>query len=161
MSGYATSSVLRTLDSVHDVTLSLDTSAYTAGDVLAAPQEVTGVFVENGGRAVLQSIVLLDEDDQAQSIDLVFMNATGSLGNENAAVGPTDAVAATILGIVNVGTADYSDLANSQLATLRNVGLELKAASGTTSLWVGAICRSGTPTYTASGIKLKLGFLKG
>lgn len=143
---------------VIDVTLSLDTNAYADNDVLAAPQEVPNVFRLPGGVVMLDSIVLLDEDDQAQDIDLVFMNATGSLGAENAAVGPTDGVAGTILGIVSVAAAEYSDLANSQIATKRGLGLPLEAAAASTSLWMGAILRSGTPTYTAAGIKLKLGF---
>lgn len=142
---------------VLDLTFSLDTSIYADNDVLAAPQELTGAFRADGASLTLESIVLLDEDDQAQEIDIVFMNVTGSLGAENAAAAPTDAVARTIIGIVNIATTDYSDLANSQLATKRSLGLRLKAAGGSTSLWVGAILRSGTPTYTASGIRLKLG----
>lgn len=124
---------------VFDLTLSLDTSQYADNDVLAAPQELTGVFRSPGGKVTLQSIVLLDEDDNAQDIDLVFMDATGSLGAENAAVGPTDAVARSILGIFSVVVADYSDLANSQIVTKRDVRLPLQAAVGSTSLFVAAI----------------------
>lgn len=144
---------------VVDVTLSLDTNAYADNDVLAAPQEVTNFFRTAGGVVELVNVTLLDEDDQGQDIDLVFMNATGSLGAENAAVGPTDAVAGTILGIVSVVSADYSDLANSQVATKRDLRLFLRGANST-SVWVGAICRGGTPTYTATGIKLKLGIIR-
>jgi preprotein translocase subunit Sec63 len=145
---------------VVDVTLSLDTSQYASGDVLAATQEVKDVFRQiPNGKVILQSVVLIDEDDQAQALDLVFLNADGSLGAENAAVGPTDAVARTIVGIVEVAAADYVDLANSQVAFLNNIGTMMKAEGAESSIWIAAVSR-GTGTYTAAGIKLKLGFLQ-
>jgi len=142
---------------VLDLTLSLDTSQYADNDVLAAPQEIQDAFRADSACMVLESITLLDESDQGQDVELVFMDADGSLGNENAAVGPSDTVARSILGTVVILTTDYSDLANSMLATKRDVNLRLKALDGSRSLWVGAIVRSGTPTYAASGIRLKLG----
>jgi len=142
---------------VVEVTLSLDTSIYASGDVLAAPQEIANFFPRQGGTGVIQSIQVLDKDDQGVAMDLVFMNATGSLGAENAAVGPTDAVADTIVGIVVVATGDYVDLVNSKLAVKANVGLLV--GSSTQSLFVGAITRGGTPTHTASGVTLKIGVM--
>lgn len=142
-------------DDVLDLTLTLDTAQYASGDVLAAPQELAMVGAVRGGIVELGSIHLLDKDDQAGILDLVFMNATGSLGAENAACAPTDAVAATIIGTVSVASANYVDLANSQCATKTNLKLGLKCAYNTQSLWVAAISRD-TKTYTAAGITLKL-----
>jgi hypothetical protein len=144
---------------VIDVTLSLDTSIYADNDVLAAPQEVTGFFRTPGGRAILQNLVLLDESDQGSDIDLIFMDADGSLGAENAALGPTDTVARSIIGTVSLLASANVDLANSQLMVANGIGMMLKAASGSTSVWIGAVVRSGTPTYAASGIRLKLACL--
>lgn len=134
---------------VVDVTLVTDTNAYADNDVLAIPQAVDGYFV---GRLV--SVVLLDEADQAQDIDLVFFNASASLGTINGAVSITDADARKIIGVVSILTTDYSDLVNSQVATKCGVDLIMKTAD----LYIGAIVRSGTPTYGADSIKLKLGF---
>jgi hypothetical protein len=141
---------------VFDVTLVTDTSAYASGDVLAVPQEITGVFKAAGARRRLESVVVLDEDDQGQALDLVFFNASAALGTINAAVSISDADARKIVGYVSVAQADFKDLVNAMLAVKSGLGQMLEGA--TTSLWVGAICRGGTPTYTASGIKLKLGF---
>lgn len=141
---------------VIDVTLSTDTSQYADNDVLAAPQEVTNFFRTAGGRVLLQSLTLLDEADQASDIDLIFMNATGSLGAENAALGPTDAVAQTIIGTVSLLASANVDLGNSQLMSANGIGLMMKAAAGSTSVWIGAVVRSGTPTYAADSLKLKL-----
>lgn len=143
---------------VKEVSLSLDTNAYASGDVLAATQEIASALRLSGGSGLLHSIMVLDKDDQAQALDLVFLNANGSIGTENSAVSVTDAVADTILGIVEVAAGDYVDLVNSQLAVKTNVGIVLKVASGT-SLYVAAISR-GTGTYTASGVTLKVGIIQ-
>jgi hypothetical protein len=143
-----------------DVTLSLDTVAYADGDVLAATQTLTNAVRVNGGRAVLQSIMVIDEDDQGQAFDIVFFSATQSLGTENAAVSITDAGARDILGLVPVASADFKDLGGVKIATLPNVGLFLEAASGSRDLFIGAISR-GTGTYTASGLRLRLGMIWG
>lgn len=142
---------------VLDVTLSLDVSgAYADNDVLAATQEITHAFLRNGGRAILDTVVLLDEDNQAQDVDLFFFNANSALGTENSAISITDADARTIIGFVSILTTDYSALVNSAVAVKRDLGLHMQAGSSTSSLFVAAAVRSGTPTYTASGIKLKL-----
>lgn len=139
------------------VTLTLDTSAYTAGDVLAATQEVAGAVPDSSGAAFLDSIVLLDKDDQtAADIDLVFLRSNVALGTENAAPSISDANAAEILGIVTVPSANFVDVGGAKVATVRNVHLLVEPTTGT-SIFVAAICR-GTPTQTATGIVLNLGF---
>lgn len=142
--------------SVKTVTLVADTNIYADNDLLAVPQEITGVGHKTGARVVLESAVLLDKDDQGTEVELIFMNANGSLGTINGALNPTDAVAATILGTVGIAT--YADLINSQIATLKDIRLPLQLAAGSTSLWIAAVVRSGTPTYTAAGLVLQLGF---
>jgi len=139
-----------------DVTLSLTAGAYADNDVLADFQEVTDVMRATGEHGYVHSIVVMDEDDNAQAFDVVFADANVSLGTESGAVSISDADARSILGEVPVLTSDYKDYIGSQRATIRNVGLAIKASAGTKSIFVGAVLRSGTPTYTASGIRLKI-----
>lgn len=145
---------------IMDVTLSADTSALTSGDVIADSQEIANAVQYTSGRALLQSLVLIDEDDQKQDIDLLFFSGSGSLGTENSAPSITDANARKYLGKVEVAAADYDDLGGVAVVNLNNVGLLLKSDGGT-SIYVAAICRSGTPTYTATGLKLRLGVIWG
>lgn len=135
------------------VTFSCHTGANADNDVIAATQEVANFMRVPGGSCFVHSIILLDEDDQAQDVDLIFLNADGSVGAEDAAFAPTDAVARTIRGNVLVAASEYCDANTSQFATKTNVGLGLKAAAATTSMWMAAVCRSGTPTYSAAGLK--------
>lgn len=139
------------------VQLVTDTSAYADNDVLSVPLEVPNFFRTKGGVTVLRSIVLHDLADQAQDIDVLFMSATGTLGTINAAVSATDAVAATILGTVRLVAADYDDYINGQVITKTGLYLPMLAADGATSVWVATVCRSGTPTYAAASLTLKLG----
>lgn len=140
-----------------DVTLSLDTSIYASGDVMADTQVVTGAMRVADGTGTLSSIVVFDEDDQGIAFDLVFFSANRALGTENSAPNISDANARDVLGIVSIAGGDFIDLGGVKIANKVNVGLPVRPATGTADIYVGAITR-GTPTYTASGVRLRLGF---
>ena len=155
----ATESHLGEVGSASDwitLTTSLDTGAYAANDVLADTQELASAVRVNGGNAIVDSIVVLDEDDNAGDLTVVFFRTNVSLGTENSAVSITDANARQILCSIPILSSDYDDLVGSQVATLSNVGCLIEAASGTTSVYVGLISND-TKTYTASGIQLAFG----
>jgi len=139
------------------ITCSLDTSAYADGDVLFATQEIAGAVRNNGDACILQSVHVVDIDDQKVEMDLIFFNANTSLGTENSAPDIDDTEVLTTLGVVNV--ADYVDLGANSIATVTGIGLELKAGAATTSLYVAGITR-GAPTYSASGLQITFGFLR-
>lgn len=138
-----------------DVTLSLDVAIYADGDVLAAPQEVPNAIRVAAGTGVIENIIVIDEDDLGVALDLVFFDSAAAIGAENAALAITDADARKFLGLLAVAAADFVDLGGSKLATKRAIGLPVKAASGR-SIYVGAITRGGTPTYSAAGIRLRI-----
>lgn len=144
---------------VLDVTLSLDTSAYADGDVLADTQTITSAFRVTDGTGVIQSLQVLDEDDQGMGMDIIFLDAANSLGTENSAPSITDANARNILGRVSVISGDYIDLGGVRHACKTGLGLVVKALSGANTLAVAAISR-GTGTYTASGVRLRIGLLQ-
>ena len=138
----------------------LETSILADNDVFFVPVEVTGVFDHPGQSLALHSVTVLDGDDQNTDFDLYFFDASVTLGTLNAAVSISDTDAAKCLGSVRMEAAtDSDDLINSRLFCKRGIGLALQASTSSTSLWVGGVVRSGTPTYTASGMKIKLGFL--
>ena len=64
---------------IKEVTLTLDTGAYADGDVMAATQEVANAVRQKGGRAVLQSVVVLDKDDQGKDFDLLILRTNVSI----------------------------------------------------------------------------------
>ena len=139
------------------VTCSLPIGALSDGDVMFDTQEIAAAVQLSGGVSILQSVTVLDKDDQGIAFDLVFLDAATSIGTEDSAVSISDANAEDILGTVSIVGGDYADLIGSQVATKTNIGLELQAAAST-SLYVAGITR-GTPTYTASGVIIKFAFL--
>ena len=142
---------------VYTFTPVLETSILADDDVFFVPIEVPQVF-DKGLARELQSVVVLDGDDQNTDFDLFFFNATVTLGTLNAAVSISDADAAKALGCVSMVAATHSnDLINSRLFVQKGIGLVMEGE--TASLWVGGVVRSGTPTYTASGMKITLGFI--
>jgi len=143
---------------VIDVTLSLDTSAYGAGDVLADTQIIATQTVRGpGASAKLVSMTVIDKDDQAAAVmDFYFLDQNVSLGTENDVPSISDANALSILGHVTVAAADWKDLGGCKVATIENINLMLKARSTSEALYIAATT-AGTPTQTASGIVVRLG----
>jgi hypothetical protein len=150
-----------TEDEVLDVTCTLDTSAYASGDLLFDTQAVTGFTRVNAGKVVIESLLVLDEDDQGVAFDLYFLDANVSMGSENSAPSISDANARNILGFVPVATTDYRDLGGCRVACVRGIGLEIKAGAGVTTIYVAGVNGTGAPTFTATGLKLKIGRLGG
>jgi hypothetical protein len=142
---------------VINITPVCDAGAYTAGDVLFGTTEIPGACRSPSGRVKLVSVTLLDEDDNtAAAITLFFFKSNVSLGANNGAPDITDANAREIQGVVAFASGDFVDVTGSKVACLKNIQLILESAADR-SLWVAATC-AGTPTQTASGIKIAFGF---
>lgn len=150
---------IRNNDFVATETFSTDTNAYASGDLIADTQELSDVGYRKGSVVVLKSIVLLDKSDSGVALHFVFLNANTSLGTENAAPSITDANAENILATVSIAAADYVDVGGAKVAT-KECLIPLKLASGSTSVYVGIVNSTGTPTYAASDLVAKFGFLR-
>lgn len=144
-----------------DVTLSLDTAIYGSGDVLADTQIIANAMRVNNGTGVLQSITLIDQDDQKAALSIFLLSANVTMGVENAAPSISDTNALELLGPpIAFATNDYIDLGGVSMAGKDGIGKVVKPATGTRDLFVAVVNGTGTPTYSAAGIKLRLGFLQ-
>ena len=141
------------------VTPTIETSAIVQHDVLFDYIEIPNAVSVNGGSAIIQSIQLLDEGDQGGAIDLVFQSDNTALGTLDAAVSISDANARDILGYVSI--TNYFDGIAWQMSTKNNIGLVVKAASDTKSIYVAGVIRSASIDYNAAtDIQLKIGIVK-
>jgi len=158
--GYSSAEKLNKMDvDLIDVTTTCDTSGTDNNDVLFDYVEIPNAVSVLGGSAIIQSIQVLDEDDVGTTLDLVFQTDNTSLGTVDAAVTITDANARDILGSVSVS--NYFDGDTWQMATKTNIGLVVKAASTTRSIYVAGVNRNGgSVTHTVNGIKLRIGVVK-
>ena len=144
-----------------NVTPVCDTSAYTGGDTLFDTTAISNASRANDAPVILQSITILDEDDQtAANMTLFFLDANVSLGTVNSAPNISDANARNIIGTYVMASGSFIDVGGSKVAHASNLNMVMKPASGTRTLYVAAMT-AGTPTQTASGIKLRFGFLSG
>lgn len=141
------------------ITPTLDTNATTAGDILCAPFQITGIdFSRNQLRAFLNGIWLLDKSDQGAQLDLVLFNSsTASLGTAGSAISISDTDAQSIVAVINVQVSDYTDLVNSQLANFSLIH-EFSLIGSEKVLYGQLVDRTGGKTYAADGIQLRLLF---
>jgi hypothetical protein len=147
-------------DTVITVTPTCDVNAYASGDLIFDSTAIAAAVRKVGGTAILQSVTLIDKDDQGVALTLIFANAATDFGTLNAAPDPDDDEAATVIGHVPIAATDYVDLGGAKVACIRNLGLLVQAGAATTSLYVAAINGTGTPTYTAAGLVLQIGLLR-
>ena len=139
------------------------TAECVAGDVVFQADELANFMSEKGGTAIIQSIVILDVDDEGPALDIVFMDTDGLLDATTAGGTAIDAadgvIPNAILGIVSVS--NYFDGLAWKVGQKDNIGLVLKSVSTTRSIWISALNRGGTTTWTdAADLKLKIGYIR-
>lgn len=138
-------------------TPTLDTSAYASGDLLFDKVEITPVSLDPKGLGYLRTLFVIDSDNNKQAIDLLFFNEDpGTLGSLNAAVALSDAQAAKLVAMVSVATGDYVTLTGgSNAVAMKSLDILLPMKAKSRSIWMAGVCRSGTPTYAATGLTIK------
>lgn len=134
-------------------TMVADTLILASGDVITDSLLVVPAAPNRSARGTIRSIIVNDEDDQGAALDVVLFSANVSLGTKNSAPAISDADARNVLAIVSIAAADFIDLGGVRVAS--KLGLDIPVVTDT--LYVSMICRSGTPTYTASGLRVRLG----
>ncbi len=149
---------VKALDDVITIDATPDTNVLADGDVAFDTQEVAGFSTAANITSILQSVTVIDVDDQGVGIDLIFFNANTSLGTENSAPDVDDTEAQNIIGRVQVGAGSFYDVGESKIACVYGIGLPMKAGTGG-SVWMAGISR-GTPTYAGGHIYIKLGVLR-
>jgi hypothetical protein len=131
-------------------TPTITAGAYTALDVVGGVQALANTHRVSGEAVVLQSVVIRDQAAQDNAMTLFFFNANPSNGTytDNGALTIHDTDLAMCVGAVKVLAADYTPAAANSVATVANIGLQLRSAG--TGLWVIAQCTGTGPTYAAT-----------
>lgn len=149
---------VKALDDVITIDATVDTNALADGDVAFATQEVAGFSTAADITSILQSVTVIDPDDQGIGIDLIFFSGNTTLGTENSAPDIDDTEVLTVIGRVQVGAGSFYDLVANRVACVYGIGLPMKAGTGG-SIWMAGIAR-GAPTYAGGHIYIKLGVLR-
>lgn len=147
------------VDNVPEVTLALNTAVYADGDLLCQAVEVKAVCVPNYP-AFLESVTLLDYDDQGGALTLIFFNANpGDLGVVNDAMAISDAQAEMVLCVVEVASGDYTDLGAQQIAQPEFYPRKVRPADGGSSVWLAGKAGAAS-TYASGKMLVKVGVIK-
>ena len=133
---------------VIQITPTISTVAYTAGDTLGGLLSISNAYDGIGAAAVLQSIVVFDKANQNAPIDFIFFNASGTVPANNNPFTWNTADFVKVLGRVRVASTDYLTLNSRSFASVYPIGLTLQG-NATQALYVVAIVQ-GTPTYTST-----------
>lgn len=153
-------------DVVIDVTPTLSTDIYADEDILFAETEIPAAVLDNGGSSILNSLVVIDKDDEGAAFDVYIMRSNVDISAANAAEAVADGDLDEILTKVSITAGDYVGLASGQIAIKgpSDSGMSVllqPSDAESTSLYMFAVSQ-GTPTYaTVSDLVLKLGFLRG
>jgi len=145
---------------VKSVTLSTDTAAYASGDLIADTQQIDAFFRKADGTGVIQTLTIIDEEAQGVAMYILFHLTSTSMGSENSAPNISDANAsAGIQGMVAIAASDWVTVSGVKIACIRNIGLPVKAASGTDDLYISALNSTGAPDWDADSLVVQIGAL--
>ena len=136
------------------------TNACSDGEIIFNATKISNLVNTKGGSCMIQSVQIVDDDLNGAAMDLIFFNALLTLGTPGGAIDASDgAVPDNILGIVTV--TNYFNGVNWEIGHKENIGLIIKAADEVRDIYVAAVNRSGaSKTYTASGLRLRIGVLQ-
>ena len=142
---------------VISLTPTVDTAIYASGDQLGSLMTLSGGLISMRS-GILESLSIVDKSKQKSVLNVLFFSSTPTIVSvDNAPLDITDAeMAAKCIGYVPVAAADYKDIANSSIASVRALNLVLNRTD--TSDLCALILSGGTPTYTStSDLVLKFG----
>ena len=150
-----------------DVALTTDIETHADCDVITLPIEIENAVAVKGGTAIIQSAILMNTDNSVESpaIELMFASETmdvSSTPDEGEAVGIEDADIPKLCGSTTVSNWSLVNTSKGEVATKSNIGLVVKAAATSTSIFVIAICRAagGYSAGATDNLKLRLGVVK-
>tara|TARA_X000001388_G_scaffold69051_1_gene57298 strand:- start:1764 stop:2276 length:513 start_codon:yes stop_codon:yes gene_type:complete len=152
------------------VTPTLSTDAYAASDVLFNFIEIPNAVSNRGGTSMLKAMYVVDYSDTSSidykmffaennSSELGTINATANISDANfKALNPIgyvflDAAQGTTSGIID-DLQMFPVLPASGAQEDGGPNILLKAAPGSTSVYVSGIIVDGTPTYAADSLQL-------
>ena len=150
-------SLRKILATSYETTPVVDTAIYASGDRLGSILTLTDFFQKYNRSAEITGLSLLDKSKQKSVLNLLLFDDLPTVASaDNVALDITDAeMADKCLGYIPIAAADYKDIANSSIATVR-LDAPLLVTGRSTTLYA-LFLSGGTPTYTsASDLVLRL-----
>lgn len=145
-----------------DVEPTVDTSAYTAGDLMFNPIEITNAVAVTGGTAIIQSIAVANTDALTGAFDIVFTQSDdgpGTLNDPlNSETGLSDVNVDKVLGIVTIS--NMTATAVNSFGGKTNIGMVIKAPDASKSIFAFGVAQSTDNPTSSTGYKIRIGLVK-
>ena len=144
-----------------DVVPTCDTDAIPNDDVIFDWVEIPNAVAVKGGSAIIQSIHLLDKAIKSATMDIFFQTDNTTLGTLGGDPSLGDADATDMLGFTTLSNYSAIGTGNS-VCTKTNLGIVVKAAANTRSIYMAAINRSGSSidSYSATSLNFRIGIVQ-
>lgn len=140
-------------------TVTVDTGANSAGDVIGSKLTLTSAARVSGGTCILDTLLVEEKGSQAAVLDILIFGQDPSNGTytTNGAFTANDTDMGFLIARVHVASTDYVATGGYTTANLGSLGRVL-TATGSANLFA-VVVTSGTPTYAAtSSLKVRFGF---
>jgi len=137
----------------------VDTAAYANSDLLFDTTEVPYLAFNKNQAFVLDQVTIFDKSDNTGLImDLYLLDVLSSLGSINGAPNINDTNALNIMATMAFATADWKDLGGIKVASKNNLGLIVKPATDSQSVYAAGVLGAVTPTFgAASDLVIRFG----
>lgn len=137
-----------------DVELTVDTDAYTAGDVVGGLLTFAVGTASGGG--ILNSIMLIDEDSEAEAYTLYLFDAKPSTIADDAAFAPTIEDLRKLVAVVSI--VSYTTVNSKDYAYIPDIN-QVFGQLGDGNLY-GYLVPDATPDHTnADALYMRMGIL--
>jgi len=158
--GISTSGNVGGFTSLFKQTLTTTSTTYSAGKSIGGLITITNA-VRAAGTGLLESISVFDKSHNGLALDLILMDATpGTPPADNNVWSIAAGDIAKIIGRIPISAGDWVTYNNIGLASIRGLGLAVKAASGT-SLFAALLCNASAPVLNStSDVGLSVGILQ-
>jgi hypothetical protein len=128
-----------------DTALTVDTDAYTAGDVVGGLIEFE--VGSPGGGGVVRSVILVDDAAQSEPYKLYLFDTEPSAIADDAAFAPTIADLKKLVGIIDIVAGDYVTLNSNVIAIRTGLSIDYVCSTGILFAYLVAV---DTPDYAAA-----------
>lgn len=138
---------------ITSASISVDTNAYSTGDLIGGKLTFTNALKKRPG--FVTSVCIPDKAAQASDMDLVLFNEdpTATTFTDNAAFDIADSDLAKVMAVIGLGSSARFAFADNGVKFLGSLAIpvEAKASTGAyESTFYGALVSRGTPTFAAS-----------
>lgn len=126
-------------------TPTISTGIYASGDLLGTLMKFKNADLSKDQRCMIQSLVLVDQDKESVSTDVIFFssNPSGTTFTDNAALDIADADMSKIVHVESLTS--YNAFNDNSVAVSQAMTIPITYTDG---IYVCLVTR-GTPTYTA------------